>query len=83
MKVARILPFNHLKYINGFLILIALRISSVMLLYKLQNATEKVVFRTNASSQNSQKGLSYGMNLTLMESLVMGSFLLKRKIHIK
>ena len=53
MKVAGISPFNHLKCINGCLILIALRISSVTLLYKLQNATEKVVFRTNASSQKS------------------------------
>ena len=41
MKVAGILPFNHLKCINGCEILIALRISSVTLLYKLQNATEK------------------------------------------
>ena len=53
MKVAGISPFNHLKCINGCLILIALRISSVTLLYKLQNETEKVVFRTNASSQKS------------------------------
>ena len=53
MKVADISPFNHLKCINWCLILIAVRISSVTLLYKLQNATEKVVFRTNASSQNS------------------------------
>ena len=51
MKVAGILPFKHLKYINECLILIALRISSVTLLYKLQNATEKVVFWINASSQ--------------------------------
>ena len=53
MKVSGISPFNHLKCINGFLILIALRISSVTRLYKLINATEKVVFRTNASSQKS------------------------------
>ena len=71
MKVAGILPFSHLKHINGCLILIALPISSVTLLYKLQNATEKVVFRTNASSQTSQKGLHYGMCLTLVESLAM------------
>ena len=54
MKVAGISPFNHLprrKCINGCLILIALRISSVTLLYKLHNATEEEVFRTNASSQ--------------------------------
>ena len=38
--MAGILPFNHLKYINGCLKLIALRISSGTLLYKLQNATE-------------------------------------------
>ena len=71
MKLAGISPFDHLKRINWCLIFIAVRISSVMLLYKLQNATEKVVFRTNASSQNSKKGLSYGMSLTVMESLVM------------
>ena len=71
MKVAGISPFNHLKCINGCLILIVLRISSVTLLYKLQNATEKVVFRTNASSQKSQKGLFYGMSSTLTDSLVM------------
>ena len=53
MKVGGISPFNYLKCINRCLILIAVRISSVTLLYKLQNATEKVVFRTNASSQNS------------------------------
>ena len=53
MKVAGISPFDNLKCINVCLILIALRISSVTLLYKLQNATEKVVFRTNASSQKS------------------------------
>ena len=57
------------------LILIAVRISSVTLLYKLQNATEKVVFRTNASNKNSYKGLSYGASLTVRESLVMWSFL--------
>ena len=39
MKVACISPFNHLKCINGCVILIALRVSSVTLLYKLQNAT--------------------------------------------
>ena len=71
MKVAGISLFNHLKCINGCCILIALRIFSATLLYKLQNATEKVVFRTNASSQKSQKGLSYSMSLTLMESLAM------------
>ena len=71
MKVAGISAFNHLKCINWCLIFIAVRISSVTLLNKLQNATEKVVFRTNASSQNSLKGLSYGMSLTVMESLVM------------
>ena len=53
MKATGISPFNHLKCINWCLILIAVRISSATLLYKLQNATEKVVFRTNASSQNS------------------------------
>ena len=53
IKVAGISPFNHLKCINGCFILIALRISSATLLYKLQNSTEKVVFRTNASSQKS------------------------------
>ena len=53
MKVAGISPFNHLNCINGCLILIVLRISSVTLLYKIQNATEKVVFRTNASSKKS------------------------------
>ena len=51
MKVAGISPFDHLKCINGCLILITLRISFVTLLYKLQNAMEKVVVRTNASSQ--------------------------------
>ena len=71
MKVAGISTFNYLKCINWCLILVAVRISSVTLLYKLQNATEKVVFRTNASSQNSPKGLSYGMSLTVMGSLVM------------
>ena len=60
MKVAGISPFNHLKCINWRLI------SAVTLLYKLQNATEKVVFRTNASSQNSQKGLSYAGTNTLI-----------------
>ena len=53
MKVADISPINHFKCLNGCLILIALRISSVTLLYKLQNATEKVVFLTTASSQKS------------------------------
>ena len=53
MRVASISPLNHLKCINVCLILIALRISSVTLLYKLQNATEEVLFRTNASSQKS------------------------------
>ena len=43
MKVAGISPFIRLKCINWYLIFIAVRISSVMLLYKLQNATEKVV----------------------------------------
>ena len=38
IKVACISSFNHLQCINGCLILIVLRISSVMLLYKLQNA---------------------------------------------
>ena len=71
MKVAGISPFNHLKCIKWCLILIVVRISSVTPLYKLQNTTEKVVFRTNASSQNSLKDLSYGMSLTVMESLVM------------
>ena len=75
MKVTGISPFNNLKCINWCLILIAGRISSVTLLYKLQNATEKVVFRTNASSQNSYKGLFYGTGLALKESLVMQSFL--------
>ena len=52
MKVAGISPFNHLKCINWcFIVLIAARISSVTLLYKLQNATEKVVFRTNTGYQ--------------------------------
>ena len=55
MRVAGISHSNHLKYINGCLILIALRISSVTLLYKVQNATEKVVFRTNASIKNHRK----------------------------
>ena len=45
--VACISSFNHLQCINGGVILIALRISSVAILNKLQNATEKVVFRTN------------------------------------
>ena len=57
--MAGISPFKHLKCINWCLILIAVRISSVMLLYKLQNAMEKVVFRTN----DSLKGLSYGYEL--------------------
>ena len=69
MKVACISPFNHLKCINRCLIIIALRISSVTLLCKLQNATEKVVFRTNASSQKSVKVLPYGMSLAFVESL--------------
>ena len=34
--MAGISPFNHLKYINGCLILIAFRISCVTLLYKIQ-----------------------------------------------
>ena len=41
MQVAGISPFNHLECINWCLILIAVRISSVTVLYKLQNATEK------------------------------------------
>ena len=41
MKLAGISPFDHLNCINSCLILIAVRISSVTLLYKLQNATEK------------------------------------------
>ena len=41
LKVACVSPFNHLKCINWCLILIAVRISSVTLLYKLQYATEK------------------------------------------
>ena len=45
--------FLPLKMYKWVFILIALQISSVTLLYKLQNATEKVVFRTNASSQKS------------------------------
>ena len=53
MKVAGISPFNHFKYKNKFFTLIVLRISSVTLLYKQQNATEKVVFQKNASSQKS------------------------------
>ena len=44
MKVAGISPFNHFKCIKWCLILIAVRISSVTLLYKLQNATEKWYF---------------------------------------
>ena len=43
IKVAGISPFNQLKYINWRLIFLAVRISSVTLLYKLQNATEKMV----------------------------------------
>ena len=53
MKVAGISPINHFKCLNGCLILIKLRISSVTLLYKLQNETEEVVLRTSASSQKS------------------------------
>ena len=73
MKVAGISPFNLLKCMNWCLILIAVRISSVTLLYKLQNATvtEKVVFRTMPAAKTHRKGLSYGMSLTVMESLVM------------
>ena len=41
IKVSSISPFNHLKCINVCLLLIALRISSITLLCKLQNATEK------------------------------------------
>ena len=74
MKVVGIWHFNYLKCINWCLILITIRICSVMLLYKLQNVTEKVVLRTNVSSQNSQKGLSYDMSLTLIDNLVMWSF---------
>ena len=74
MKVAGIAPFNHLKCINWCWILIAVRIASDTLLYKLQNTTEKVVFRTNASNQNSQKGLSYGVSLNVIKSLVMWNF---------
>ena len=44
MKVAGISPFNHLKCINWCVILIAVRISSITLLYKLQNVTEKVIW---------------------------------------
>ena len=40
MKVTFTSPFGHLKCINWCLIVIALRMSSVTLLYKLQNATE-------------------------------------------
>ena len=47
----------------------------VALLYKLQNATEKVVFRTNDSNQKPKKGLTYDMGLTLMDSFAMLSFL--------
>ena len=83
MKVVGNWAFNHLKCINWCLILIAVRISSVTLLYKLNNVTEKVVFRTDASSQISQKDLSYGMSLTLMDSLVMWSFLWQRNIDIQ
>ena len=53
MEVAGISPFYHLKCIKWCLILIAVRISSVSLLYKLQNATENVLSGTNARSQNS------------------------------
>ena len=46
MKVAGISHFNHLKCINLFLYSLRF-IFPVTLLYKLQSATEKVIFRTN------------------------------------
>ena len=51
----------------------AARISSVTLLYKLRNETEKAGFQTHASSQNSRKGLSYGI---IMRWTLIGSFLM-------
>ena len=53
MKMAGISPFKPLEMYKWVFNTHCVANSSVTLVYKLQNATEKVVFRTNASSQKS------------------------------
>ena len=67
MDMADISPFGHFKCIDY---VTAAGISSVTLLYKLRNATEKVVFQRNVRSQNSLKGLPCWKKMTLMQSQI-------------